>query len=506
MSDSTIDPTQHKQLFLDDHAVAEMVGVRRTLHQPQPHGPVLTPDRTRDQVSVQSRSAPQWNPEKNLWEWWYWAYYRVPPRGQHRSTEARVDSFATSTDGIHWERPALGLYEWAGSKQNNIAHDPQARTLYHIIRDERESDPQRRYKALFDTKDRWLGVSPDGFTWTMLDAPPIPSQDESHFIYDETSGQYLALVKQPTEWGRSVWLSTSTDFVHFSEPQLILHTDEIDRANRKRRVRAVVEDPAYLSPPLLDDEDRIAQVYQMAVMPYAGLYVGFPVLFNPAGAIPPPHMNFTGLNQVELTVARDRGFLLAQYLLVQRVQPLAFLRAQRCGGADRALFLPVDAWDGVHYGAAQKLLCGRPHVRNDEIWVYYNALRFRGHRELYHAIPDALFDDGGALSLAKLRLDGFVSLDATAEGSVTTRPFVAKGGALMANLDAQAGEMRAEILDADTLVALPGYDAVQATPLRGDHLRGQLTWADQARLPADRTVRVRFHLRQARLYAFWVET
>ena len=355
------------------------------------------------------------------------------------------------------------------------------------MRDEAESDPQRRYKALFDVHDRYLGVSPDGFTWTMLDVPPIPSQDESHFLYDASSGQFLAFVKQPTDWGRSVWLATSRDFQHFGTAQLVFHSDAIDRANRKARIQQILADPAYLAPPLVDETDHIAQVYQMAVLPYAGLYVGFPVLFNPAGAIPPPHMNYTALNQVELTVSRDR-------LHWERV-------------ADRALFLPVDPRSDGSYGWAQKLLCGTPHIhQNREIWIYYNALRFRGMRELYKDIPDAYFEDQSALVLAKLRLDGFVSLDAEKEGTVVTQPFLAQGGQLFVNAITSTGTIRAELLDAESGQPLPGFSLREAVALQGDHLRGQLGWQKQTTLPQDREVRVRFHLDQAHLYAFWVES
>lgn len=482
-----IDPTQQKQLFLDDSAIDQMTGVTRRLHQPSEHQPVLRPDRSQGQVAVQSRSAPQWNSEKGLWEWWYWGYYRVPPHGKYQSTEARANCYATSTDGIHWELPNLGLYEWRGSRQNNIACDlNEPRTLYHIIRDEQEADPQRRYKALFDVHDRYLGVSPDGFTWTMLDVPPIPSQDESHFLYDPATGEYLAFVKQPTAWGRSVWLATSTDFQHFGSPQLVFHTDAIDQQNRQQRVQQVVDDPAYLAPPLLNNDNLLAQVYQMAVLPYAGLHVGFPVLFNPAGAIPPPHMNFTGLNQVELTVSHDR---------------LHWARV-----AERALFLPVDPWADQTYGWAQKLLCGTPHIHdNCEIWIYYNALRFRGPRELYKEVPDAYFEDESALVLAKLRLDGFVSLDAAETGTIVTKPFQANGGQLFVNVNASGGDLYAEILDAETQHPLPGFAADEAFVLQGDHLREPLRWQAQTRLSPDRTIQVRFHLRQAELYAFWVE-
>ncbi len=489
-----INPSAHKQLFLDDAAIASMQGLTRQLHQPYDHQPVLRPDQSVGQVSVQSRSAPQWNPDKGLWEWWYWGYYRVPPFGPRQNTEARLTCYATSTDGVQWERPTLGRYEWQGSTQNNIALDPEglgahgARTLYHILRDERDADPARRYKALFDTRDRYLAVSPDGFAWTMLDVPPIPSQDESHFLFDPASDEFLAYVKQPTAWERSVWLATSRDFYHFSTPQLVFHADEQDRINRKARIQRVINDPAMLAPPLVDATDYIAQVYQMAVMPYQGLYVGFPVIFNPAGAIAPPHGNFTALNQVELTVSHDRYHW-------ARV-------------AERALFLPVDVADDAHYGWAQKLLCGTPHVHEDrEIWLYYNALRFRGPQYLYDekGVPSHFHDDASALVLAKLRLDGFVSLDAIEPGTLTTKPFLSQGGTIYVNANAPAGEIRAEVLDASTQQPRPGYSLNETTPLQGDHLRGQLAWAGQAALPVEGAVCVRFHLRNAQLFAFWLE-
>ena len=228
-----IDPKKHRQLFLDDHGLILNQTTTRTLHPPQKFGPLIS-------GGVQSRSAPIWNPEKNIWEWWY--------MGQG----AR---YATSKDGEHWEKPHLGLYAWEGSKNNNIACDPEGPGMYHVVRDERDPDPGRRYKALFSSSDRRAGVSPDGFHWTMLDSIAIPSQDESQFTWDPYTEQYLALVKQQTEWGRSVWLSTSKDFTTFTDPVLIFHSDEIDRENRRQRVRKIIEDPAYITPPLLDDID-----------------------------------------------------------------------------------------------------------------------------------------------------------------------------------------------------------------------------------------------------------
>ena len=146
MSRDLIHPHRHKQLFLDDDAIEAMSGLRRVLHRPERCGPVLRPDRSRGEKHVQSASVPQWNSEKSLWEWWY--------RGYPAYTEDGLCLYATSTDGLHWEQPDLGLYEWNGSTANNIACRSPERSLYHVIRDEGDA-PRRRYKAFCsDTSTR----------------------------------------------------------------------------------------------------------------------------------------------------------------------------------------------------------------------------------------------------------------------------------------------------------------------------------------------------------------
>ena len=474
-----IEPNRHKQLFLDDGAIESASGVARALHRPKKHGVVLGPDHSRGQTYVQTRSAPQWNPEAGLWEWWHWAFY-----GGLYGRETRVNHVAVSADGIDWESPELGLYEWNGSTANSVAWDPQGRTLYHVVRDDRDPDPARRYKALFDTSERYLGTSPDGFDWKMLDEPPIPSDDESHFFYDPYTERFVAMVKHSTEWGRSVWLSTSEDFKSFTDAELVFHTDAKDREIGQERVRRVIDDPDYLSLPLLDDYEHMAQAYQMAVMPYEGLYVGFPLILNPSALIPPPWGNYTALNQIELTVSRDlRNW--------ERV-------------ADREVFIGVEPWDGTNYATTQVSMAGQPRVVGDEIWIYHGASRFRGPMEVYPEEYRRYRADSGALYLAKLRLDGFVSLDAGERGTVLSRPFDLRGGDLRVNANASGGELRAALVDAETMAPLPGLGESECRPLDGDHIDGRLSWGEGRLLARDRPVRARFSLRDASLYAFWV--
>ena len=455
MTEPTYDPYKYRQLFLDDLVIESMDGVTRKLHQPRREAYAIKADQSRNQIAVQASSVPQWKPEKDLWEWWYAGTYEVPEHGPYAAKDRNLTHYATSKDGIDWEFPRVGRYEWQGNTDNGVAIDPDGRPLSHIVRDERDPDPQRRYKAFFDHRDRYPAWSPDGFEWTFADTPPIPSKDTSKLFYDDFNDRWAATVKHGTEWGRSVWLVTSDDFVHWTDPRLVLHTDEID---------------------------YIAELYLLPVMPYEGLYVGFPLLFNPAGAIPPPRINFTGLNQTELAVSRD-------LLSWERV-------------ADRALFLEVEPWDGENYATAQVSMCGRPIVRDDEIWVYHSAYRFRSYPDIQTDVDPSYFDDRGALALAKLRLDGFVSLDG--DGEVVTKPFKANGGTVHINAVAPSGQVKAEVIDAKTMEPLPGLGLAESSGFTGDDLRAPLVW-NGASFAGGGQVRLRFSLKDASLYSFWVD-
>ena len=73
------------------------------------------------------------------------------------------------------------------------------------------------------------------------------------------------------------------------------------------------------------------------------------------------------------------------------------------------------------------------------------------------------------------------------------------------NADVQ-GELRAELLDPEGRV-LRGYSAKDCVPVRSDGLRQMIHWNRVFQLDSlrDRAVSVRFHLREADLYAFWFQ-
>ena len=469
-----------RQLFIDNFIIERSINISKSLHSPESKGPVLTGDKNFQQTGVQTRNAPQWNSQKKAWEWFYWAYY-------DSSTDARKDHYAISKDGINWDKPDLGLYEFNGAK--NMPYDLpggptiKGRYMYHILRDEIGRDSSKRYKGFFGSRDRKIGFSPDGLKWEFPDIPMIPSYDESHLTYDEQSEQFIASVKLHTEWGRSVYLSTSKDFMEWSDPKLIFHADEIDNENRIKRIQFAVDHPEYLAPPVIEDRGYTAQVYQMAIMPYQGIYIGFPLMLNPAG---PSGNNFTGLNQTELTVSRD----LYNW---ERV-------------ANRELFLGIEKWDSKNFGYHQILPTSRPIIKDDgEIWFYYNAFRHRGLPKLFSQSFQKFIETNqtSAICLATLRPDGFVSLDAKNQGVVITKPIkINRNASIHINVDSTNGYLAAEVLDPVSMEPLPGYTFENCEKISEDSTDKKINWKTNDKINND-IVRLKFILEKSSLYSFW---
>ena len=108
---------------------------------------------------------------------------------------------------------------------------------------------------------------------------------------------------------------------------------------------------------------------------------------------------------------------------------------------------------------------------------------------------------------AGAKLDGppETAEDRRNSGTVTTRTLRLPGGSLFVNAGVR-GELRAELLDSEGRV-LPGYSADDCVPIRSDGRRQMIRWnrVFQPDSLRDRAVRLRFHMREADLYAFWFQ-
>ena len=79
------------------------------------------------------------------------------------------------------------------------------------------------------------------------------------------------------------------------------------------------------------------------------------------------------------------------------------------------------------------------------------------------------------------------------------------GRRLFVNADAGSGDLRVEVLDESSQVIAP-FSRDNCAPIRVDKTLQPVTWKGAADLSAlaGRNVRFRFHLTNARIYAFWV--
>ena len=170
-------------------------------------------------------------------------------------------------------------------------------------------------------------------------------------------------------------------------------------------------------------------------------------------------------------------------------------------------------------------MAGQPIVREDlggEIWCYYNTLRAPGEIEQYkqygdmeelrrlNVLPEH-FIDGGALSLAKLRPDGFVSVESAMAGELVTKPFLWPEDAALSlyiNADASWGKIYCELIDASVGKPFEGFwvPAHPPPPFATDSTKHRVEWGAEAdvSLVQGKVVAVKFYLHHASLFSFWL--
>lgn len=470
-------PVGQRQLFLDDYGIADIHNLKRTMHRPVKKGAVIEPEFSWE-VSLQTRCAPAWDPVAQKFKLWL-----IGSGGT---------SYAESNDGIHWTKPVLRQIEYNGSYENNfISVEPgltwPANAIENVVYDPDDPDPSRRFKGLGHCNGREPIVSADGIHWHRLNVPKIPSQDESNLFYDRNTRTFIATVKQTGPNGRAVYLSKSMDFEKWTEPELIFHSDERDQELGRENIKARFADQQLHHPPYNNPSVYNVDVYNMGIFRYEGIYIGMPAMYHAAGSVP-NYPNTVGFHLIQLVCSRD-------------------LKSWKRLG-DRKPFIGPSPKNSGAYDLTQILPPSAPVIRDDELWFYYTGIKYRGTFKYEGNYPDGrlipisgLDPHQGAICLAVLRRDGFISLDAGAEiGRLTTKAFVLPAAKMFINADFGKGWLVASIIDNN------GNVIAESDTVKGNNTRHEVEWnVENLQQLKDQKVKISFTFRDAKLYSYWFE-
>lgn len=257
-----IDIGNRKQLFVDDLLLAEHSRISKFVYRPEkyPKNPVLVADRpweleTADAIPGVQLDAQSslYDPTDKLFKMWYL------PRVWKNNHAGWC--YATSKDGYNWEKPDLGIYEFNGSKQNNIvaAFDRKIDlTFNNVVLDLHEADSNKRFKAMGELENgpvanRYGGAaiafSPDGIHWNVYDKNPVIKHGQNiadaptMLGWDAKRNKYVAyprpghpLAREINGNGihrhiRTIGYAESDDFIHWTATKVMLAPDLEDRVD-----------------------------------------------------------------------------------------------------------------------------------------------------------------------------------------------------------------------------------------------------------------------------------
>lgn len=460
----------NRQLFIDDFLIGEGRGVHLKVNRPAPTGErCVTPEKPWESFAVLAYNSVL--EDEGIFKMWYDAI---------ANDGSRWCCYATSHDGVHWEKPNLGIVPFHGENNTNVVFPPEP--MKHepncVFKDANPACPaSEKYKMVANLKPTggkmgtFVAASPDGLHWKLLkDTEAFRASDTNNIcFYDNRVSHYVGYVRV---WDplRKVGRCEFDDFTDWGKEQTVFTYDEEDQRGLDRTLFSA-----------MDFYTSAASKYPRA----SDVYLIFPSAYY--------HYQQAAARKMGSVDPRNDGPLNIQ------------LATSRDGKSwkrlDRRAFIPLGeqgSFDSSYAYMASGYIC-----RPQEIWLYY-AVSNHTHGN-YDVARDKFT---GTITRARLRLDGFVSVDAAySGGEFTTVPLIFSGGQMTLNVDANGGgSVRVEVLPASGL-AFEGFSAGDCDPISGNFIQTVVSWRGQQDLSAlaGKPVRLRFVMNDAKLYAFKFE-
>ncbi len=478
------------QFFIDDHAIARGTGLGRVVHHPRPMGVVIKADKAWETHGVEpvyfSRKADGTFVGYYNAVWWIpntdarsarmsdvvfadgvWRTRLPDSRPPDRDQQyVEVGAYATSRDGIHWEKPNLGLMEapsgidWnkfppfphpTGSSKNNNVGIPLSIVdlgLYGNV-----TDPAKKYALHLEGKAYFAAELPDFLhdpNWrkklVAVDGTFSTRWNLLNF-WDQQHQEWVTMVQNAVPH----WLPTR-EIARFSSPDLKTWRSEI----------ALTPDPSDPHRPGRYDEPMI-------LMPLAteGVVLGLlswfhsdrtspdggPVLDKNSAAVrdwrqgwpwPTTERNpfvwpwaRKGTNEMRITISRDGGRTWDRT-------------------ASREAWIP----HGTEEDSYNRLVItpSLPVQVGDEDWFYMGVFNGDHLASRVNAERSPFYHDRIRISEIALyvqKRNRYVSLQTGSQReTLITQPFVVTGDTLQLNVDASRGRVRVGIAEYKPVLTL----------------------------------------------------
>ena len=464
-ADDVRDIGSRVEMFVDRYLVAETRGVTQRLHPPQRREVVLTADRPWEGAGSAYYTLLRDGDALRM-------YYRASPAWLAGSPYPVAYCLAESRDGVTFERPSLGLYEFEGATDNNIIYrSPEAGDSFSPFLDENpRALAEERYKALVSpgSGQMYAAASADGLRWKLMRPEPISTDGSFDSLntvrWDAELGAYRmfsryldvpgaadnaarnrAVWETGTggDWVRALQVGTSEDFLYWSPMRPFRYAEDAPREH----------------------------FYTNAIVRCPGaehILLSFPKRFIEARSTDPNHP-FPGVSDAVFMTSRDG-----------ENWDRTFLQAWLRPGLDERNWTQrsnMPAWGIVETSPEEFSLYASEHYEWPDNRLRRLTVRRHGFASLGAGVP------GGEFVTHPLRFSG---------SRLTLNCSTSAAGAIRVQLETPTGE------------PLPGYGLADCGEIFGDDLARPVTWQGSngdLRALAGRALRLRISLTDADLYA-----